>query len=125
MVSESEGDPLDDPLLRDELGGQAALTISSRRDGARTIVVIDGELDPEGVGPLREEARRALASGAEVLEIDASRVRFVDSVGLSALLAIQSGATQTGMAFRIAAASDQFLRVVKLAGLSDILFPTD
>jgi anti-sigma B factor antagonist len=109
----------------DELGGRVVLSISSRRSGSRAVIEIDGELDMQGTAPLKAELQKVLANAVDLVEIDASRVRFVDSAGLTALLAVQADATNAGMGFRVAAASDQFTRVVNLAGLDDVLLPTE
>jgi anti-anti-sigma factor len=118
-------DRLSDSLTGDELAGQPPLSISSRRNGARAVLDIDGELDLAGTERLIDEARDLLATGATISEVDATRVTFIDSAGLTALLAIQSDATAAGIAFAVAAASDVFLRTVDLAGLRDQLSPSD
>lgn len=109
----------------DELGGRVVLSISSRRSGSRAVIEIEGELDMQGTEPLKAELQKVLSDPIDVVEVDASRVRFVDSAGLTALLAIQTGATDAGTEFRVAAASDQFTRVVTLAGLDDLLLPVE
>lgn len=125
MGSDTEGNPMSDFLPGDELGGRVVLSISSRRSGPRATIEIDGELDMEGTERLKAELRKVLTNGLEVVEIDASQVRFVDSAGLTALLAMQADATDAGVTFRVAGASDQFVRVVNLAGLGDVLLPAD
>lgn len=101
------------------------LSISTRRDGPRAIVDIEGELDLAGVETLKEQVRSVVDQEAtSVLEVDAGQVAFVDSCGLAALVTIRSDALSAGIAFRMTAASDHFLRVVKLAGLEEWLVPT-
>lgn len=141
MGSDTEGNPMNDsgptpapgPLSAsasgqpypdgDELGGRVVLSISSRRSGSRATIEIDGELDMEGTERLKAELRKVLTDTIEVVEVDARKVRFVDSAGLTALLAIQAETTDAGATFRVASASDQFARVVNLAGLGDVLLP--
>lgn len=143
MGSDSEGKPASDsgptPARRsvtepalgrplpdaDELGGRVVLSISSRRRGGRATIEIEGELDMQGTGRLKDELRKVLTDGTEVVEVDASQVRFVDSAGLTALLSLQSDTADAGAAFRVAGASAQFTRVVRLAGLDDVLLPAD
>jgi anti-anti-sigma factor len=125
MGSDSEGNPASDFLTGDELGGRVVLSISSRRRGSHATIEIEGELDMQGTARLKDELRKVLTDGIDVVEIDASQVRFVDSAGLTALLAAQAAAAEAGAAFRVAGASAQFARVVNLAGLGDLLLPAD
>src|SRR5688572_5467301 len=60
---------------------------SCRRDGNRSVVEVAGELDLSTVEPLKATLREAVAEGVERVEIDASRVTFIDSVALAMLLA--------------------------------------
>jgi anti-anti-sigma factor len=99
------------------------LGISSHRHGTRAVIDIDGELDLRGVDALQDVAHKVLASPATGIEIDATDVRFIDSTGLRAVLAIRHDVIRAGLGFRVTAASDHFRRIATLAGLYDVLFP--
>lgn len=111
--------------LDSELGGDGLLSMSSQRHGSRAVVEISGELDLSGTELLKSKLREVLAEGVDTLEIDASRLGFIDSVGLTMLLAFRLNTVKEGVAFRVVAASEQYARVVRLAGLADDLLPPD
>lgn len=100
-------------------------SVSSERIDSRSVVRIGGELDLTVTEPLKAALREAVADGVDTVEIDATEVSFVDSVGLALLLAFQVNAPKEGLTFRVVGASKQFAHVVKLAGLDDALLPPD
>jgi anti-anti-sigma factor len=56
------------------------------------------------------------------MAIDASRVMFVDSSGLGALLSARHAVmTEAGLAFRVINPSPALLRVVEIAGFMELL----
>ncbi|XVV17747.1 STAS domain-containing protein [Actinoplanes sp. CA-131856] len=51
-------------------------------------IALEGEIDVENAYEVREKVARALTDGSPTrIEIDMQRVRFIDSVGVSALVA--------------------------------------
>lgn len=58
--------------------------------GPGPILHVAGELDIATVPELRARLRRAQAAGAEALVVDLSRVTFIDSTGLAALVAARA-----------------------------------
>jgi anti-sigma B factor antagonist len=106
-------------------GHGVVLSISAHRRGTRARIEIDGELDLSGAETLKEQARTVLTDDTTSLELDLGKVRFIDSTGLTALLAIHADAVSADTAFRVIAASEHFLRVVKLAGIDDLFAPID
>jgi anti-sigma B factor antagonist len=99
------------------------LSISSRRDGARVVVELEGELDLHGSDRLAVEVQQALSQPVELLELDATRLTFADSAGLRAVLLARTEAEGSGAAFRITAVSPPVGRVIEIAGLGDLLLP--
>jgi len=96
---------------------------TSRRDGARAIVEIAGELDLSTVEPLTAKLRDAIVDGIDTVDLDTTGVTFLDSRALAMFLAFQINGPKEGVAVRIVAASDEVVRVAKLAGLETVLLP--
>lgn len=99
------------------------LFVSSRRDGNRTIVRLEGELDLHGTDRLTAEVHQALSDAAEVVEIDAESLTFADSAGLRAVLMARAETQSTGAVFRMVSVSPSVGRVIEIAGLADELLP--
>lgn len=112
-----------DPEATDESSAGDVFSTTIRRVDARSIVEITGELDLTTIEPLRATLREAIAEGVDTVELDTAGVTFIDSVNLAVLLAFQVNATKEGVALRVVAASDEFTRIVSLAGLAAALLP--
>lgn len=100
------------------------LFVSSHRDGNRTIVKLEGELDLHGTALLTAEVQQALADAAEIVEIDAELLTFADSAGLRAVLLAREEAQRIGAEFRVVRVSPPVGRVIEIAGLSAELLPS-
>jgi anti-sigma B factor antagonist len=102
------------------------LSISSRRDGTKVVVALEGELDLHGAGQLDAEIRRTLDAGpVSSIEIDATGLEFVDSSGLRSIMLARAEAEGVGATFRITSVSATVGRVIEIAGLSDLLLPAE
>jgi anti-sigma B factor antagonist len=99
------------------------LSISSRRDGDRVVVVLEGELDLHGSDRLATEIELALGEPVDVLELDVTRLTFADSAGLRAVLLARTQTESSGAVFRLSAVSAPVGRVIEIAGLGDLLLP--
>jgi len=101
------------------------LAVSHRTVDRRALIDIDGELDMAGSEMLRTAVLEALEDPDEVdrIEVDTTKVVFVDSAGLNLLLNLQVDAARVNVALEVAAVSRSFRRVVELAGLDDVLLP--
>jgi anti-sigma B factor antagonist len=92
-------------------------------DGA-VRVEAEGELDLATAPQLEELLRRQLDASGDVT-LDLSRVTFMDSSGLQAIIAILRGANTNGTRLRIAGSMmPQIQRLIEITGLQDIL-PVD
>ncbi|WKU03939.1 STAS domain-containing protein [Micromonospora sp. HUAS LYJ1] len=61
-------------------------TLSTRREGAGTVVEVAGDLDMSTTPQLRERLREVVEGGARVVVVDLTGVGFMDSSGLGALV---------------------------------------
>jgi anti-anti-sigma factor len=97
------------------------LVISSYLDGRTAVIELEGELDLHGSSRLAAEVEQLLVDSAERLEIDAERLTFTDSAGLRAILVARDEAKARGVGFELTRVSDPVERVIKMAGLAEIL----
>lgn len=84
---------------------------------------LHGRLDLVSAPGLRAAVDEAVAGGHARLVVDLSRVTFVDSSGLGALVAGLKRARQAGGELRLAAAGEQVLTVLTLTRLIRVLKP--
>ncbi|WP_410596419.1 STAS domain-containing protein [Amycolatopsis sp. lyj-23] len=89
------------------------------------VVEVAGDVDTTTAPALVQAADEALAEQPQVLVVDLTRVEFLASPGLTALLTIHRNAG-TATAVRIVASGRATLRPIQLTGLEESLslFPT-
>ncbi|MEV6445017.1 STAS domain-containing protein [Amycolatopsis sp. NPDC051716] len=99
--------------------------IARTEQGEAIVVEVAGDVDTTTAPALVQAADEALAEQPPVLVVDLSRVEFLASPGLTALLTIHRNAG-TGTAVRIVASGRATLRPIQLTGLEESLslFPT-
>jgi anti-sigma B factor antagonist len=95
-------------------------TLEINRDGDHAVIAIAGELDLRTRDRLRVAAIDLLQEVERVVA-DLSQVTFVDSSGLSALIAVRQEATRLARDFRIRSATGPAARVLTLTGLTEWL----
>jgi anti-sigma B factor antagonist len=81
----------------------------------------DGRLNMVSGPDLREAVKRAVAGGRPRVVVDLSRVPFMDSSGLGALIAGLKAAREAGGDLRIVQPSTQVTMVLKLSNVDSIL----
>jgi anti-anti-sigma factor len=117
-------EPIADGQPIDELGGADPFVVTTRADGAHTVVTLTGELDLDATGGLLLAFRQALAgTDPEAIDVEMHGLNFLDSSGLQALLTARDEILAAGAAFRVATISDLAARVVDIAGLAHLLLP--
>jgi anti-sigma B factor antagonist len=83
---------------------------------------VAGELDVVSGGELREAVDRVLGESDQPLVVDLSRVTFVDSSGLAALLAAAQAADRQGTPFSVACPPGSEPRLlIELSGTQGLL----
>jgi anti-sigma B factor antagonist len=88
----------------------------SRRDGDRTIVRYDGELDCSNEGLARVEIEIALERGGSELVIDLRGLEFMDARGVHLLLDARSACRALGRRLTVIPGPDNVQRVLDLCG---------
>jgi anti-anti-sigma factor len=88
--------------------------------GGVTVIRLNGTLDARSVDALRDQISKLIAAGATRFVVDAAQLRFVDSMGLGALLYLRRFARQGKGDVRIASAGRELLVLLDLSGLRTI-----
>ncbi|MEU9960710.1 anti-sigma factor antagonist [Streptomyces sp. NPDC050982] len=101
----------------------ASLKIEAHQVGARTVVVIAGEIDLDGEQLLKQELRRALARSVTGLDLDLSGVEFCDCSGLNVLLRLRRRALKDAKTVVIQAADPVVERLLALTRTSSLFAP--
>jgi anti-anti-sigma factor len=85
-----------------------------------TVIRLNGSLDARSVNSFRDQISTLIATGETRFVVDAAQVRFVDSMGLGALLYLRRFARQGKGEVRIASAGRELLGLLDLSGLRTI-----
>lgn len=98
----------------------AALTMVSEREGDIHTIALTGELDLVNAPELDRELRRVETTDVEVILVDLWGVSFVDSTGMKVLV---TAAVRCRARNRLVlqSAGPNVLRVLRLAGIADVL----
>lgn len=95
------------------------LSVSVGRRGAHARVVVAGELDMH-TSPVLSDWLSCVGD-ANVIDVDAGGVTFIDSSGLQTLLDAQKATSDRGAELRIVVTSERVARLVEIAGVADLL----
>jgi anti-sigma B factor antagonist len=87
------------------------------------IVRGDGRLNMVSAPTLRDTVKRSIDGGRARIVVDMSRVQFMDSSGLGALIACLKSARQASGDLKIVAPSAQVLMVLALSNVDQVLPP--
>ncbi|MFD3308791.1 anti-sigma factor antagonist [Streptomyces sp. NPDC058694] len=101
----------------------ASLKIEAHQVGARTAVVIAGEIDLDGEQQLKQELRRALAESVTGVDLDLSGVEFCDCSGLNVLLRLRRRALKDAKTVVIRAADPVVERLLAVTGTTSLFAP--
>ncbi|MFF4031066.1 STAS domain-containing protein [Streptomyces sviceus] len=86
-----------------------------------TVLGLDGEIDHQSVGGLTRALARADAAVGRRVVIDLSRVTFMDSSGVNALIAAFQSAQAAGGWLRLVVVRGAVLRTLQLVGLDTVI----
>ncbi|WP_280893552.1 MULTISPECIES: STAS domain-containing protein [unclassified Streptomyces] len=86
-----------------------------------TVLGLDGEIDHQSVGGLTRALAPADASVQQRVVIDLSRVTFMDSSGVNALIAAFQAAGAAGGWLRLVVVRGAVLRTLQLVGLDTVI----
>jgi anti-sigma B factor antagonist len=98
------------------------LTVDSRQEGSRTVVVVNGEIDVYTAPSLRERLNELVAAGHHDLIVDMQGVDFLDSTGLGVLVGGLKRARALDGALQLVCGQEKILKVFRITGLTRV-FP--
>jgi anti-anti-sigma factor len=91
-----------------------------RRDGDRVVIAIHGDLDLATVGQLHAAVDEALSEAGR-LELDLRHTRFMDSTGITAIVAIHQRLGQLQEAVVLRDPNPRVRRVLALSGIDQLV----
>ena len=94
------------------------MKIQEQRHGAVTVLRPDGPLAASESGEFRDRMLRAYRENFGRVVLDASKIPFVDSEGLEAMLDVNDVMASSGQSLHLCAINDTLRRVLELTGLS-------
>ncbi|WP_043256603.1 STAS domain-containing protein [Streptomyces sp. Tu6071] len=103
--------------------GPVRLRVALSERPERVLVEIDGVLDYETEGRLRGALDGVAAKPGRRFVLDLSRVGFLDSGGIGALLAIRRGLLSRGAELAVTEVSPMVARLLRMTGLDEVLLP--
>ncbi|WP_229052611.1 STAS domain-containing protein [Aeromicrobium sp. Leaf350] len=98
---------------------RAPLTVSREERDGRVVFGLVGDIDLETSRRLRTDLLEGLPSGNEDVVVDMTRVDFMDSSGLAALVGAWKVVRDAG-SFRVAGANSVVKRVLTITGMEDV-----
>lgn len=104
------------------MDGRGAAFRHDGPDGGRAVIALAGELDVNTASQVTDEVSQLLAGGElTAVTIDVSRLTFVDSTGLRAILAGRENLQAAGATLALDGASGVVERVLEMTGLRGLL----
>jgi anti-sigma B factor antagonist len=101
------------------------LTIAHEEHGGRPVLTLDGELDLATAPQLASVALALVESGAPDMIIDAEKLAFCDSSGLTVFVQVATSLQATGGRLAIAGPSAIVRQVLELSGLIESIVVVD
>jgi anti-anti-sigma factor len=113
--------------MRDDWGSSQAaqLRVAASQEGAEAVITLDGELDHSTAEGFVACVLDVLDTKPRSVTVDAHRLTFTDSSGLSALQRVRGLAFVDQVAFQIRDPSPTLRRLVKVSGTEDWLLPEE
>jgi anti-sigma B factor antagonist len=100
-------------------GDRLSIELLALEDGT-DVFALTGDVDLATAPTLRGALTEAAAGGRHDLIVDLSRVSFLDSTGLGALIGAHKRAQENGGQIRLVAGEGQILRLLRITGLLDV-----
>jgi len=104
-----------------EVSNEEAWRIEVIREPGHTALRVTGDLDLETAPQVLAAIEPHLAGGTEPLVLDLSRLTFIDSSGLSALIRVHQRTTDAGRGLAIVPPTPPVAKVLEITGLDEVL----
>ncbi|MEB3298417.1 MAG: STAS domain-containing protein [Candidatus Sericytochromatia bacterium] len=99
-----------------------SLHLEARREGAVRVLVLEGEMDAQTVGPFDQEMEACLAKGDVRIVLDCRALSFIASAGLGVLMGVLGPIQDAGGTIVLAGVRAEVRRTFDLLDFS-VLFP--
>ena len=96
------------------------LSLSTRTEGDRTVVVVGGEIDVYTAPKLREQLIDLVSSGQYHLVVDMEGVEFLDSTGLGVLVGGLKKVRAHEGSLDLVCNQDRLLKIFRITGLAKV-----
>jgi anti-sigma B factor antagonist len=96
------------------------LTVTQPAETVVSVVSVDGEVDVHSAPQLREGVTAQLASASSAVVVDLTKVGFLDSTGLGALVSARTAAGEKGVALPLVCTSARILKLFTITGLDGV-----
>lgn len=100
---------------------QNQFRVDVRRDGAKAVVAVSGELDLASGPELETELDRLIGPEIKTVVIDLRQLDFMDSTGLSIIVRAHQRMASEGCEVGLVKGSQQVQRLLDLTGVADRL----
>ena len=97
------------------------IDVQAAEGGSAQVFVLHGSLDIATSPTARAALVEAADRGEHEIIVDLTRVEFLDSTGLGALIGAQRRAKEHGGQLRLVAGEGQILRLLRITGLLGVL----
>jgi anti-sigma B factor antagonist len=104
-----------------EIRRNALLNPEVRREDTHAVVLLSGELDASTAGQLYEQLAELTREGVVHVDLDLAGLEFMDSTGLSVVIAEHKRTSASGGELVILSPQSQVRRMFEITGLTDIL----
>ncbi|MHB8451134.1 MAG: STAS domain-containing protein [Mycobacteriales bacterium] len=98
------------------------LSVSTRTEGDRTVVIVAGEIDVYTAPKLREQLIDLVGAGSYHLIVDMESVEFLDSTGLGVLVGGLKRVRAHDGSLRLVCTQERILKIFRITGLTKV-FP--
>ena len=96
------------------------LSLSTRTEGDRTVVVVGGEIDVYTAPKLREQLIDLVSSGQYHLVVDMEGVEFLDSTGLGVLVGGLKKVRAHDGSLDLVCTQERLLKIFRITGLAKV-----
>ena len=98
------------------------LSLSTRTEGDRTVVVVGGEIDVYTAPKLREQLIELVSDGSYHIVVDLEKVDFLDSTGLGVLVGGLKRVRNHDGSLQLVCTQEKILKIFRITGLTKV-FP--
>lgn len=97
------------------------VNVQFREDGSVLRGYIEGEIDTYTAPVLREELETVQIIDGRVIELDLSKVNYMDSTGLGIFVAFYKKVTRDNASLKLVGLSNRLVRLFEITGLSELM----